>query len=525
MIDCSSLKNALLAAKAKGGFLCLSGSEVFPVSLNEATNTIPSKLLIRSFHSEVKLILKRLRKSRAAFGNNGGGIFFGPTGTGKSWTSQAVLVDELREAEVSGKSVVYFDAVGKRAIIFSVKRSVLIDNHSSPNAFDIPELMVRDTVLIYDASRGTQEPLTCFPCEYLIFSAPDVGNYQYVARNHGLLKFVCPHWTVDELQLLEHGYGYRFPPQEFDSRIERFGGSPRAVVASDSSISESNQEKDTRLLLRGVHLWSDLSAMSADWPSSLLKARYGTNEAATTPEEAFNKYLEMNVVWEYSSSRAMALVHSRYDKVDEVTRRTFQSWLEFESKAIALYGYWFDYRTRSLFCDATDEDVEVKVLEANECLSKDEADDLTDVLRKVNRNLAWKIPAFKEIRYATLAKKGKRFDMADLKKLTDHEVLYRLPDGFPLITYFNPPNNCFFVGVGENKIHLDHAVDLCNSIIPVKHQVNFVYVTSSFNYRQVKHWQSFDTDSGGTKTLGRLSIDTARVLSRLVQFCMRFKKC
>lgn len=79
--------------------------------------------------------------------------------------------------------------------------------------------------------------------------------------------------------------------------------------------------------------------------------------------------------------------------------------------------------------------------------------------------------------------------------------------------------------MGEKKIHLDHTVDLCNSVIPLKHQVNFVYVTTSFKYRQAKHWQSFDTGSGGTKTFGRLPTDTARVLSRLVQFCMRFKKC
>eukprot|EP00981_Chlorochromonas_danica_P015456 scaffold12238_cov221-Ochromonas_danica.AAC.1 len=79
--------------------------------------------------------------------------------------------------------------------------------------------------------------------------------------------------------------------------------------------------------------------MSADWPSSLLKARYSTEETAVSPEKAFNKYLEKNVIWEYSNTRAMELVHAKYDQADEAARRTFQSWLESESKAAALYGY------------------------------------------------------------------------------------------------------------------------------------------------------------------------------------------
>ncbi len=59
-VDCTDLKKALLSAKEVDGFLCLSGSEVFPVSLKETTNRIPSKLLIRSFHKEIKLILQKL---------------------------------------------------------------------------------------------------------------------------------------------------------------------------------------------------------------------------------------------------------------------------------------------------------------------------------------------------------------------------------------------------------------------------------------------------------------------------------
>jgi len=44
VVDCTHLKNALLTAKEEGGFLCLPGSEMFPVSFKETTNEIPSKL-------------------------------------------------------------------------------------------------------------------------------------------------------------------------------------------------------------------------------------------------------------------------------------------------------------------------------------------------------------------------------------------------------------------------------------------------------------------------------------------------
>mmetsp|Transcript_10110 Transcript_10110/g.13877 ORF Transcript_10110/g.13877 Transcript_10110/m.13877 type:complete len:528 (+) Transcript_10110:111-1694(+) len=523
VIVCTSLKNGLLSAKVEGDFLCLSGSDVFPVSLKETTNKIPSKLLIRSFHNEVMLIIKKLRNDHKIRGTTGGAIFFGPSGSGKSWAAEAVLVDELREAEESGKTVVYFDTGGMRAFVFSKERNVLIRGIASPDEIDIPELMVRDTVLIYDAVRGTRDSLTCFPCEYLIFSSPSAGNFKHVAGTNGLVTFVCPKWTVEELQVLAHGYGDRIPPEEVLSRFERFGGSPRAVVANETSISET-QEREASLLLTGIELWSDLIVWNADWPCSLLKARYSTEETAVTPEEAFNKYLEKNVIWEYSNSRAMELVHAKYDRADEATRRKFQSWLESESKASALHGNWFKYKTRSLFHFATGEDIEVKAMDANDGLSKDEQENLTSVLNKENRHLAWKIPVFKEIHDATMVKKGKKYNLADLKELTDPAVLYRLPDGFPLMDYYNPPNNCFSLGVGGHKIYLDHAVDLCTNVIPAKHQVNFVYVTPSRNYGNVKGWHSFDTGSGGTKTLGMLPSGTVRVLSRMVQFCMRFKK-
>ena len=101
-------------------------------------NEIPSKLLIRPFHGEIKLILEKLRNDRKKRRTTGGAIFFGPSGTGKSWATQAVLVDELKEAQVSGKTVVYFDTTSKKAFVFSKERSVLIKNLCSPMLLIFP---------------------------------------------------------------------------------------------------------------------------------------------------------------------------------------------------------------------------------------------------------------------------------------------------------------------------------------------------------------------------------------------------
>jgi len=114
---------------------------------------------------------------------------------------------------------------------------------------------VRDTVLIYDAGRGTQEHLICVPCECLIFSSPGAGNFNHAAESNGLVRFICPSCTLEELQLLDHGYGGRWSSEVVESLFERFGGSPRAVVVHATSISESNQEREARDLLRGVQLW------------------------------------------------------------------------------------------------------------------------------------------------------------------------------------------------------------------------------------------------------------------------------
>ena len=51
--------------------------------------------------------------------------FFGPSGTGKSWAAMATLKDELLDSfslKDDKRTVVYFDAYGQRAFVFSERR-------------------------------------------------------------------------------------------------------------------------------------------------------------------------------------------------------------------------------------------------------------------------------------------------------------------------------------------------------------------------------------------------------------------
>lgn len=522
--DCTSLKNAILSAKTVGGFLCLLDSECFPVSAKESTNIIPSKLLIRDFHSEIRLVIAELRNRRKKSGDNGGGVFFGPSGTGKSWASMATLRDELLDSflpDGDNRTVIYFDASGQRAFVFSQQRSVRIESIGSPNVIDMPELLQRNTVLIYDAVRGSQTPLIGFPCEFLIFSSPNAGNFKQAADNNGLVRFICPNWTINELKLLEHGYGDRIPPGEVEKRFERFGGSPRAVVANTPSISES-KVSDASIILKGIKPWSDFSAMNEDWPSSLLKARYHTTELATNSGDAYDKYVEPNVLWDYSCERAKEMVHAKYEQVEEVTKLGFERWLKNEKKAAALYGYFFEYRAHLLFAPSCEEDVEHKALLGNEGLSERQQKAVGEVMSKVVRNLSWKYPVIKQIETLTMDNVSKDDQITELTKLTDTSVVYRLPPEFPLIDFFNPPNNCFSLGVGDHKIKLDPALKLCNALSATQ-QVNFVYLTPTANYENVKRWQSFQKGKA-EKSFGKLPVATMQSLARMVQFCMKFKR-
>lgn len=164
--------------------MCLPNSMPFPVGAKDSSsvNPIPNKLLHRNFHDEMKLIVQHVRDSRtprkgSVLRRNKGAIFFGPSGSGKSWAAMALLMDELRSAEESGRTVVYFDGTTKSAYIFGKERCVRIrEVFHGLTATAIPELDDETTLLIYDASAGSKEDVAIFPCEYIIYASPDAGG-------------------------------------------------------------------------------------------------------------------------------------------------------------------------------------------------------------------------------------------------------------------------------------------------------------------------------------------------------------
>jgi len=517
----------------EGNFYCLPISETFPVGVkdNTSVNTIPFKLLKRDFHEEISLIVKYLRENRrkrsdkegAVFRPNKGAIFFGPSGTGKSWSAMAVLKDEVKSAEVTGRTVVYFDSVSKRAYVFGKHRCVCIRGMGGgPNKIDIPELNKEETLLIYDAMAGSKDELLIFRCEYIIFSSPNAGNYKQAARS-GLLRFICPSWSKEELKELEHGYGDRFPKGETENRFEQYGGSPRLVVAMDTDSSDE-QVKDAKLLLQGtLSLSSARSALGPDWPSSLLKAKFNTDEIATTPDLAYEKYTEKNVEWDFASPAACNLVFKLYEELKVNEKKAFEAWLKDEPKAGGLYGHFFENKIEKLMTCHT-EDVEIKALDENKSADKDLLAILQREFGKVTRSKQWSYPSFEVVQLLALTKVGEGYDMSQLKELTDTSVLYRMPPGFPVIDYFSPPNNLFSVNVGKkHDINLVQVEKLCQ-VIPYNMQVNFVHVSPSRAYAAMKFCQSFKLPDGSQRVLHKLPSHTIQGLARMVQFCLRFKR-
>ena len=401
MKDCTALKNALINAKVEDGFLCLSGTDKFPASWGEVGNTIPSKLLVRDFHNEVRLILQHLRSNRKRIPNRGT-VFLGLSDTGKSWTAMSVLVDELKRAETTGHSVVFMDPFGARAFVFSKSRSVVIQDIYRPSVAAMPELEQEDTVLIYDAAPGNTEPLLRYPCEYVIFASPNAGNFKHVARACGLYQFVCPSWSLQELKRLAQGYGDRGSAAKVEQWFQQCGGHPSAVVVNPQPGSGA-QERDVFFHLftgRNVFLSMNLDRPCTDWPSFLLKAKYRSEAVAQSPEDAFQKYLQRLVAWDYASDRARDLVHAEHDRVDDATRSAFQSWLLLcDSKARPLIAQLFEHHTRMLSIGDPDHTVAVdcKQLATSIEGSGSVRKKVEGVLGEGRRVLRWQFPHIKDI--------------------------------------------------------------------------------------------------------------------------------
>lgn len=237
------------------------------------------------------------------------------------------------------------------------------------------------------------------------------------------------------------------------------------------------------------------------------------------------------MVWDFASATALELVLSEYEKMLDNKKKAFEAWLKDEPKAAALHGHMFENMIVKLMCNQAEE-VEIKALEDNEGANKEQLVTLRTELRRVTRSKHWTFTPFKVVKHPALTKEGNGYEMAQLKELTDPSVLYRLPPGFPIIDYFNPPNNCFSVNVGKKHlIDLGHAEKLCE-VVPLDKQVNFVHVSPSHTFAAMKYSQSFKLPDNfrppdGTKpkqsVLHKLPAQTIQGLSRIVQFCLRFK--
>jgi hypothetical protein len=317
------MKQALFTAIVDSNFLNLPNDVLFPVGIKETNNNVPSSLLIRTFHEDMMLIVDQLISNNA-----GGCVFFGPPGIGKSWSAMYLLwklIVRNERLEVDKRqSVIYFDSGGQRAWVFGTDRCVRINGISAPNEVDIPELMNRTAVLMYDAVAGDgQAPLVILPARYIIFASPNAGNCKQVERSKGLARMICPNWTINELQLLAARTSVPLSSEEIQLRYERFGGSPRLVIANDPKVSE-------QIIQDAIQEWESKSfwfgSTSSQW---LVKAVY---ETAIIDETPFDKYNGLNVSWDYACERFKNEVHEKYNRADEETKRRFQNWLHKSQK-------------------------------------------------------------------------------------------------------------------------------------------------------------------------------------------------
>ena len=216
------------------------------------------------------------------------------------------------------------------------------------------------------------------------------------------------------------------------------------------------------------------------------------------------------------------MVPAKYEQVEEVTKLAFERWLKNEKKAAALYRYFFEYKVRLLFASNGEEDVEYKTLLENEGLSEHQQKTVGNVMSKVVRKLTWKYPVIKQIETLTMEHVSEDHQISELAKLTDTSVVYRRPPECPLIDFFNLPNNCFSLGVGDHKIKLDFVLKLCGALSATK-QVNFVYLTPTANYENVKRCQAFQKEKA-EMSFGQLPVAKMQSLARILQFCMKLKR-
>lgn len=171
-------------------------------------------------------------------------------------------------------------------------------------------------------------------------------------------------------------------------------------------------------------------------------------------------------------------IQQRYIAADKKKKDELTNWLAHEPKAAALVGYFFENEVLDFFKSTNYwERVTIQSLLPNIGTPQANSD-----------YPSWEIPKFIT---NTEVIHGNNTNMSLLSSLTDTQTLYKLPPRFPLIDYFNPPNNCFSLGVGHHTIQLGHALELCE-LLQSENRINFVYITTIQNSEKNGYWQSFD---------------------------------
>lgn len=474
-------------------FLTLSNGIHFPLCVGKAPIPLPSTLLVRQFHRDMMQIIEsdEIRVN--------GYVFFGPPGIGKSWSSMYMLWALLkqnvqRQIPEETKSIVYFDAMNKSAWIFGESRTCKIRDIDAPHADNIPELDNQNSILLYDAVANEGTQLRSFPAQTMIFASPNAGNFKQVAA-HSLFKTVyCPNWELDELRSLSSQLPIPLSDDELSKRYNTFGGSPRLVLGNwNDSLAT------LKTVITNWNLDYFISPHPRDeWPSRLLKSVYAHTD------DVGMKYM-YDVFWDYASEFVAKEVYSRYQSLDDNVKAMIERWLSSEPKGAVLLGHIYENDVCSLLLSQ-------KIV--SEQLPPSSS--LTRQLKYPPPTIPWTPPSIKRVERCTIS------EISRLVDLTNSEILYKLPTNFPIIDFFNPPNNCFSVGVGRHTIHLPSALTLCKTL--QGEYINFIFFTKPGNYQTTTKMQPFSAahlcgyDDQDQLMLARLTTEHQRVLQRLIQY-------
>lgn len=469
-------KKAIIDAPEQDSFITLPLPLVFPVAYRNKKKS-SSRLLVRSFHREMISIVEYANQLKLEGLN-----FYGPPGIGKSWSAMYLLRYLLKENEQTNdkKNIIYYDSAGAYAWVFGIERCVLLDGVFQLNTSFVPELNLENSIVIYDVVAGVQNSVVSYSASYFVFASPDAGEKLQISREKQLVRINCPNWTLIELKMLGQYFASiderHLSPEIIEERYKHYGGSARLVTNmvadfSEDTVNEAILNYDTSVDL--------ITGTTKKCPITLLQSiSCGFDDFPADVEATFWKYRDANISWDFASPYFKEKIQQRYIAADKKKKDELTNWLAHEPKAAALVGYFFENEVLDFFKSTNYwERVTIQSLLPNIGTPQANSD-----------YPSWEIPKFIT---NTEVIHGNNTNMNILSSLTDTQTLYKLPPRFPLIDYFNPPNNCFSLGVGHHTIHLGHALELCE-LLQSENRINFVYITTIQNSEKNGYWQSFD---------------------------------